>query len=76
MFKGVFRSKPATKTHGDAAKDAALAHLACAGLHLLERNYRVAAGPNRNAGEVDLIMQNRDGTLVFVEVRAGRHVAR
>ncbi len=41
-----------------------------AGLRLLERNYRVAAGPSRHAGEVDLIMQDRDGTLVFVEVRA------
>jgi len=70
MFKGVFRSKPATKTRGDAAEDAALAHLQRAGLRLLERNYRVAAGPSRHAGEVDLIMQDRDGTLVFVEVRA------
>lgn len=41
-----------------------------AGLRLLERNYRVAAGPGRRAGEVDLILQDRDGTLVFVEVRA------
>lgn len=36
----------------------------------MERNYRVAAGPSRRAGEVDLIMQAGDGTLVFVEVRA------
>ena len=70
MFKGVFRSKPATKTRGDAAEDAALAHLQRAGLRLLERNYRVAAGPSRRAGEVDLIMADRDGTLVFVEVRS------
>lgn len=55
---------------GDAAEDAALAHLQHAGLRLLERNYRVAAGPSRRAGEVDLIMSDRDGTLVFVEVRA------
>ena len=41
-----------------------------AGPRLLERNYRVAAGPSRRAGEVDLIMSDRDGTLVFVEVRA------
>lgn len=47
-----------------------MAHLERAGLRLLERNYRVGGGPNRRAGEVDLIMLDRDGTLVFVEVRA------
>ncbi|MEO3693621.1 YraN family protein [Roseateles paludis] len=65
---------PGSKTQraetGSAAEDAALAHLRQAGLTLLERNYRVAAGPSRHAGEVDLIMRDRDGTLVFVEVRA------
>lgn len=70
MFNWGSRSKPATKTRGDAAEDAALAHLQRAGLRLLERNYRVAAGPSRHAGEVDLILQDGDGTLVFVEVRA------
>ena len=40
------------------------------GLRLVERNYRVAAGPGARAGEVDLILRERDGTLVFVEVRA------
>ncbi|MDR7272700.1 putative endonuclease [Pelomonas saccharophila] len=70
MFNWGSRSKPDTKTRGDAAEDAALAHLQGAGLRLLERNYRVGAGPRRRAGEVDLIMTDRDGTLVFVEVRA------
>ena len=70
MFKWGSRSGPDTTTRGAAAEDAALAHLQRAGLRLLERNYRVAAGPSRRAGEVDLIMQDRDGTLVFVEVRA------
>jgi putative endonuclease len=70
MFNWGSRSKPDTKTRGDAAEDAALAHLERAGLRLLERNYRVAAGPSRHAGEVDLILLDRDGTLVFVEVRA------
>lgn len=70
MFNWGSRSKPATKAAGDAAEDAALAHLQRAGLRLLERNYRVAAGPSRRAGEVDLILTDRDGTLVFVEVRA------
>ncbi len=35
-------------------------------------NYRVARGPSRRGGEIDLIMRDRDGTLVFVEVRARR----
>jgi len=70
MFNWSSRSKPDTKTRGDAAEDAALAHLQAAGLRLLERNYRVGAGPSRRAGEVDLIMADRDGAIVFVEVRA------
>lgn len=73
MFNWGSRSKPDTKTRGDAAEDAALAYLQGAGLRLLERNYRVGAGPSRRAGEVDLIMADRDGTLVFVEVRARAH---
>ncbi|HMW24458.1 MAG TPA: YraN family protein [Burkholderiaceae bacterium] len=55
---------------GQAAEDRALAHLRRQGLQLLARNYRVAAGPSARAGEVDLILRERDGTLVFVEVRA------
>ncbi|WP_432240246.1 YraN family protein [Herbaspirillum robiniae] len=48
---------------GDAAEDAALAHLRRHGLELVERNFRC------KGGEIDLIM--RDGaSLVFVEVRA------
>jgi putative endonuclease len=70
MFNWGSRSKPDTQTRGAAAEDAALAHLQRAGLALVERNYRVAAGPSRRAGEVDLILRDRDGTLVFVEVRA------
>lgn len=70
MFNWGSRSRPATKASGDAAEATALAHLQQAGLRLLERNYRVAAGPSRPAGEVDLILQDRDGTLVFVEVRS------
>ena len=55
-----------TKAVGDAAEDAALAHLQAAGLRLVARNYRT---PGRGGGEVDLILRERDGTLVFVEVR-------
>lgn len=55
---------------GDAGEARALAHLLAAGLKLVERNYRVARGPRAAGGEVDLILRERDGTLVFVEVRA------
>ena len=55
-----------TKGQGDVAEAMALAHLAQAGLRLLDRNYRT---PGRGGGEIDLIMQDLDGTLVFVEVR-------
>ncbi|HVE53833.1 MAG TPA: YraN family protein [Ramlibacter sp.] len=55
-----------TKQQGDAAEDRALAHLAAHGLRLLARNYRT---PGRGGGEIDLVMRDRDGTLVFVEVR-------
>jgi len=61
---------------GEAAEDRALAHLQRHGLILVERNYRVARGPHARGGEVDLILRERDGSLVFVEVRAradGRH---
>jgi len=60
-----------TKAVGDAAEARALAHLQGQGLVLVQRNYRVARGPHARGGEVDLILRDaRDGTLVFVEVRA------
>ena len=59
-----------TKALGDAGEARALAHLMGHGLTLVQRNYRVAAGPSARGGEVDLILRDRDGTLVFVEVRA------
>jgi len=55
-----------TKEQGDAAEDRALAHLRAQGLALVARNYRT---PGRGGGEIDLVMRERDGTLVFVEVR-------
>lgn len=58
------------KIRGIEAEDRALQYLQQRGLRLVERNYRVAAGPSARAGEVDLILRERDGTLVFVEVRA------
>jgi putative endonuclease len=55
-----------TKQKGDAAEDRALHHLQAKGLKLVQRNYRT---PGRGGGEIDLILRDRDGTLVFVEVR-------
>jgi len=64
------KTKTTTKHRGDAAEDAALAHLWDAGLVLLARNYRT---PGRGGGEIDLVMRDPrpspTGTLVFVEVR-------
>ncbi|MEO7246051.1 MAG: YraN family protein [Rubrivivax sp.] len=60
------------KAIGDAAETRALAYLQRQGLALVERNYRVARGPAARGGEIDLILRDRDGTLVFVEVRARR----
>jgi len=56
-----------TRARGAAAEDLALAHLQGAGLRLVARNYRT---PGRGGGEIDLVMREPDGTLVFVEVRA------
>ena len=47
-----------TKQKGDAAEDRA------------QRNYRT---PGRGGGEIDLIVREGDGTLVFVEVRKRRN---
>ncbi|WP_233246964.1 YraN family protein [Limnohabitans sp. Rim8] len=55
-----------TKQKGDAAEDRALQHLQAQGLQLVQRNYRT---PGRGGGEIDLIVRDPDGTLVFVEVR-------
>jgi putative endonuclease len=68
----IFGGRFSTKEVGDAGEQRALEHLRRHGLVLVERNYRVARGPQRRAGEVDLIMRDADGTLVFVEVRSRR----
>jgi putative endonuclease len=69
----VFTGRQTTKAIGDAGEALALTHLQRAGLVLVERNYRVARGPHARGGEVDLILRDRDGTLVFVEVRTRRN---
>jgi putative endonuclease len=68
-LKGAFMPPPAlgsSTSIGNAAEDRALAHLQAAGLHLVARNVK---SPGRGGGEVDLIMRESNGTLVFVEVR-------
>ena len=55
-----------TRDRGNEAEDRALAYLQACGLQPVERNYRT---PGRGGGEIDLVMRERDGTLVFVEVR-------
>ena len=56
-----------TRHSGNLAEDRALRFLQQAGLRLVTRNYRT---PGRGGGEIDLIMREVDGTLVFVEVRS------
>ena len=70
MFKRATGEHKTTKALGDAAEAQALAWLQQQGLALVQRNYRVAHGPAARGGEVDLILRERDGTLVFVEVRS------
>lgn len=69
MVRGGMAKSTTTKASGDAGEERALAHLLAQGLTLVQRNYRVARGPNARGGEIDLIVRDRDGTLVFVEVR-------
>ncbi len=68
--RGNSRNNITRQATGQRAETRAWAHLQCAGLSLVARNYRVARGPNARGGEIDLICRERDGTLVFVEVRA------
>ncbi|NML13906.1 YraN family protein [Azohydromonas caseinilytica] len=67
MFKA-----DSTRKRGEAAEALALAHLERHGLRLVSRNYRWGQGRGSAGGEIDLILRERDGTLVFVEVRARR----
>src|SRR5262249_44626715 len=59
---------------GEVAEAMAWAHLKRHGLTLVQRNYRVARGPRSRGGEIDLIVRDRDGPLVFAEVRRRRTV--
>lgn len=55
-----------TKGQGDRAEALARAYLQGQGLNWLASKFR---SPGRGGGEIDLIMREPDGTLVFVEVR-------
>ena len=81
MFKGWGRGEATvpkaakaadTKAVGDSAEARALDYLLQQGLGLVQRNYRLAGGPRQRGAEIDLILREPGGTLVFVEVRARR----
>lgn len=72
MVTGVGGGGRTTLAVGEEGEAFALRHLLKQGLVLVQRNYRVARGPSARAGEVDLVMREPDGTLVFVEVRRRR----
>jgi putative endonuclease len=55
-----------TKRLGDVAERLARQHLEHQGLRWVASNFKT---PGRGGGEIDLIMRELDGTLVFVEVR-------
>ena len=62
--------KAEAASRGEEGEQRALQWLQQQGLTLVQRHYRVARGPSARGGEIDLVMRERDGTLVFVEVRA------
>lgn len=55
--------------NGSREEDLALRHLQSQGLELIERNVRA------RGGELDLVMRDRNATLVIVEVRKRTHRA-
>lgn len=57
---------PTTTVKGAQGEQRALALLQKEGLTLVCRNF---ATPGRGGGEIDLVMRDPEGTLVFVEVR-------
>ncbi len=64
-----------TRGLGDDGEARAWAHLQRHGATLVRRNYQVARGPRSRGGEIDLIVREPDGTLVFVEVRLRKSAA-
>lgn len=59
----LFAKLTSRKKRGNDAEDKACYYLEKKGLQLINRNFSI------RAGEVDLIMRDKDETLVFIEVR-------
>lgn len=55
-----------TREKGASGEDAAIEYLVSKGFTILTRNFRV------KIGEIDCVARDRDGTLVFVEVKSSR----
>ena len=55
-----------TRAVGASAEDAAADYLVALGYSIIERNYRI------RCGEIDCIARDKNGTLVFVEVKSAR----
>lgn len=69
---GAKATETARARTGRLGEGLAQRYLEARGLRVVERNYRVARGRSRHGGEIDLILLEADGTLVFVEVRVRR----
>lgn len=54
------------KISGDFAEDVAVKYLRKQGLSLIARNYQPSG---RGMADLDIVMQDTDGTVVFIEVR-------
>jgi putative endonuclease len=67
--KAIQGQNTSSKARGDRAEQLALEHLQQHGLCLVARNFKTRG---RGGGEIDLIMRDPCGTLVFVEVRQRR----
>jgi len=65
MLDKLARLLPTKRTRDRRGEDAAARHLKRLGWRILGRNLRT------RFGEVDLVAQDRDGGLVFVEVKTG-----
>ena len=55
-----------TRAKGAFGEDAAIDYLISKGFEIIKRNFRV------KIGEIDCIARDKDGTLVFVEVKSSR----
>jgi putative endonuclease len=68
-FQGAIQ--PLSRTAlGNAAEEQVLGMMRLRGWHLMQRHYRT---PGRRGAEIDFIMRDPAGTVVFVEVRKRQH---